>query len=38
MKFEAITQHGRLSRRVAVGLNLVAPCDWYLTEHVFWTE
>lgn len=21
-----------------MGLNLVAPCDWYLTEHVFWTE
>lgn len=21
-----------------MGLNLVVPCDWYLTEHVFWTE
>lgn len=37
-KVLAITQHGRLSRRVAVGLNLVAACDWYLPEHVFWTE
>lgn len=21
-----------------MGLNLLVPCDWYLTEHVFWTE